>query len=428
MNKLVIYWGEKTSQYFYWHKQTSAVQNQPIHALESQKILKDDLISLADMAAHTKVELVISAKDIHFANLTVPGTAQRHLRKAIPYMLEEQIASSVDDLFVAIGDRQKDQTVPVRAILQTYLQEIIEKFNDAEINLSKISVDLDCLTTVDDEWKVILLDNQCLVVESSGKAWHCDNEDFSWLVQKELNQKEDEEENDNTDLAVAIPITIVGDNQEVLTLFKNNLPAGRFAPSVEAVDSVYQVLLANNNQAINLLQAEFEPKSENSALKKLLSKVAVVFAVLFVGFLINQGSQIYTLSAKAEMLETQKEKLWARAFPGRKMPKTSNRQIQSTLRSLTSVSGDNEFLTMLDDVTAKINNLSQLYPTNISYEGARQELRLDLIGSEYEVLNQYRDQLTSSGYKVDMNSATQRGDGYSSRFIISKPTLNKKRS
>ena len=34
------------------------------------------------------------------------------------------------------------------------------------------------------------------------------------------------------------------------------------------------------------------------------------------------------------------------------------------------------------------------------------------------ILNSYRDELKNAGHEVDMSSATQRGEGYSSRLII----------
>ncbi len=414
MNRLTIFWGDKNQKHFFWHFEGTAKDSVAVPQLESREILKDDLVVIADMAATSKVELVLSANDVHFAQVSVPGKAHRHMRKAIPFMLEEQVAESVDELFVAIGARNNEK-IAVRAIARRYLQSLVDKFKSAEIKLDKVIVDLDCVLR-DEEGVLAILDNEKVLIAEHGKEnWQCDVDDFSWLIQKQINAEETEDA-----LPVAIPLSIVSENEDNAKMFEQNLPVGRFAPVVEPCDDIHAYIAQQSIDAINLLQAEFEPKSENSAIKQMLTKVAIVFAFVLGVHLTYQGSQWFTLAAKADVLEQEKEALWKQAFPGRKMPKSANRQIRSAVKSLSAGSGNSAFLTMLDEVTALISNANDLYPTNVSYDVARNEMRIDLIGKEYATLNVYRDSLVKSGFQVDMNSATQRGEGYSSRFIIKK--------
>ena len=123
MNKLTIFWGDKNAQSFRWYIENSKNTEQTskaIHDLESKEILKADLNVLADMAEGASVRLVISSNDVHINQVDMPNKAQRHLRKAVPFLLEEQLAESVDDVFIAIGERLKIQKTPVRAISSKY--------------------------------------------------------------------------------------------------------------------------------------------------------------------------------------------------------------------------------------------------------------------------------------------------------------------
>ena len=414
MNKLTIFWGDKNQKHFSWHFSGNENESIAVPQLESREILKDDLICLADMAVSSKVEVVLCANDVHFAQVSVPGKAHRHMRKAIPFMLEEHVAESVDELFIAIGGRNNEK-IAVRAVARNYLQSIVEKFKSAEIKLDKVMVDLDCVVREEEGILAVLNSEKVLIASNQKENWQCDVDDFSWLIQKQINAEENE-----GDLPIAIPLSIVSDNEDNAKLFEQNLPAGRFAPAIELCEDIDDFLSAHSAAAINLLQAEFEPKSENSAIKKMLTKVAIGLAFILGVHLTHQGSQWFALAAKADVLEQEKEALWKQAFPGRKMPKSANRQVQSALKSLSAGGGNSAFLTMLDEVTALISNPNDLYPTNVSYDVARNELRIDLIGNEYATLNAYRDSLVKSGFQVDMNSATQRGEGYSSRFIIKK--------
>ena len=138
MNELTLFWGSKDDPTFSWklaNDVTSSTSQVALHQLESEQILKADLSCIADMAVDAKVRLVLSNSDIVCANLQVPNKAQKLLRKAIPYMMEDDIATPVDQLFFALADKPIDSRLTVRAIDRYYLESILNMFNTAEIKL-----------------------------------------------------------------------------------------------------------------------------------------------------------------------------------------------------------------------------------------------------------------------------------------------------
>jgi len=236
MNKLTIFWNDQLSDSFYWCIDQSNIESQTsgaIHELDSHDLLKADLACLADSAQGKKVELVLSSSDIHFSQVTMPNKAQRHLRKAVPYLLEEQLSESVDDVFIAIGERLKSGDIPVRVINQEYIKQIIEQFEQAEIKLECIRVDLDLLSAPEVGYSVVFKDDLLLINEESGFQWNCELDDFSWLVQKRLSEASAEKKDDSDDLPVAIPMQVISDNEDSYTLFERQLPVGVFAPQLK---------------------------------------------------------------------------------------------------------------------------------------------------------------------------------------------------
>lgn len=417
MNKLTIFWGDKNAQSFRWYIENSKNIEQTskaIHDLESKEILKADLNVLADMADGASVRLVISSNDVHINQVDMPNKAQRHLRKAVPFLLEEQLAESVDDVFIAIGERLKNQKTPVRAISSKYFKQILKQFESAEIKLASVTVDTDLLATPEEGYQVAFLENYLLLKQDNEQCWSCNQSDFSWLVQKQLADDTEDE------LPIAIPMNVVCDDEEAYTLFENQLPVGRFAPHMQLVESVEQSFLATQQPSINLLQGEFEPKVENSPLQKMLIKVASIAALILVTHIAYQGSQWVSLEQQKSLLGKERNALWKQAFPSRQLPSNPDKSLRSFLKTLSGADGESSFLALLQSTTTKINNLERLYPTNISYDASRNELRMDLIAIDLPILNQYRDVLSQSGHQVEMSSATQRGDGYSSRLIIRK--------
>jgi len=424
MAKLVLFWGEKSDLSFSWRmvggqeKDSSQLPSDHIdrYQIESHDLLKADLSCLAEMAEMSGtrgVTLVLSSTDITAAQVEVPNKAQRLLRKAVPYMLEDEVATSVDDLFFAFADKQKNKKLAVRAIERDYLENLIEEFQQAEIRLNEILTDIDLIAAPEEGIKLVVSPSHCLSIDSEESRWHCHPDDYSWLIQKQINAADEDEE-----LPIAIPLEIY--SEEPVDQFVHQLPVGRFASESHHVADIYEWMLEQKNTSVNLLQAEYEPKKENSKFKGFLLKVATVAGFMLITHLFYQGANIYTLSEKKEQLDKQKLTLYKQAFPGAKKVRNPEKSMKVYVNSLGSSSGEGDFLSLLSSSSQQLTDLSKIYPTNISYDGTRNELRLDVIASDLTVLDQYAESLKSNGHKVEKSPETQRGEGYSSRLTIVK--------
>ena len=427
MAKLTLFWGERSDPSFVWmSEQTDSGDSiSSGYQISSKNLLKADLSCLADMLADDSVTLVLSSSDIVSAQIEVPQKAQKLLRKAIPYILEDEIATPVEELFFAFSQKNKNGLLPVRAIARNYIEELVAYFSAAELKLDKILVDIDLLEKSELGMSLILSNSECLIVEDDEKRWRCHSDDFSWLVQKQFEQQEKEDNlADNEHMPIALPLDIYSD--EATDQFEHKLPVGRFAVETHLLDNKQQFLFknaANIHNAINLLQAEYEPKKENSELTNFLFKAASIVGFVLLTHIIYQSVTLYTLSEKKSQLETQKVTLYKQAFPSRKAPASAARAVKSMrshMRTLGGGGGEGDFLTLLSSSSEKLTDLSQIYPTNINYDNARNELRMDLIASDLVVLDQYADALRNSGHKVSKSSETQTGDGYSSRLTINR--------
>ncbi|MCF6193207.1 MAG: type II secretion system protein GspL [Kangiellaceae bacterium] len=440
MANLTLFWGERTDPSFVWMSEQAnsdgAVSS--CYEISSKNLLKADLSCLADMLAGDSVTLILSSVDIVSAQVTVPQKAQKLLRKAIPYILEDEIATPVEELFFAFSQKNKEGLLPVRAIAKDYIEELIAFFMSAELKLENILVELDLLEKPDQGLSLLLSGSECLIAETDDKRWHCFSDDFSWLVQKQFVQKEksassgcgssksgsDKKKSDDEIMPIALPLDIY--SSEPTDQFEHKLPVGRFAVETHLLENKEEFLfknISNDNKAVNLLQAEYEPKRENSQLTSFLLRVASIVGFVLLTHIIYQSVSLYSLSNKNDQLEAQKLTLYKQAFPTRKIPSSAGRAVKSMrshVRSLGGASGDGDFLSLLNSSSEKLTDLTKIYPTNINYDSARNELRMDLIASDLVVLDKYADELRNSGHKVSKSSETQTGDGYSSRLTINR--------
>ena len=364
------------------------------------------------MAASNKVTLVLSSKDVTCTKVEVPNKATRMLRKIVPYILEEELASPVDSLFFALADKVQDQKVSVRIIDKDYLESVLAAFEKAEISLNAIYTDIDLINQPEEGMNLAVSGDKCMTIDSSGHRWSCDTQDYPWLIQKELGAIEEDA------LPIAIPLDIY--SQQETDELEHQLPVGRFAVSHHAVESFHQFLLTQKNSAINLLQAEYEVKQESSETTQFLTKVASIIGLVLLAHLLYQGVNIYTLSEQKEQLDKQQYTLYKQAYPGSKKVKKPFKEMSKRVKSTGSSGGSGNFHELLLSTTEQLKDLEKIYPTNISYDAAKNELRLDVIASDLVVLDQFADELKKAGHQVDKSSETQRGDGYSSRLTVSK--------
>jgi len=416
---LTIFWHSEKDPSFRWEiRQNSSSQSQAsdqsidAYQIENHDLLKADLNCISQMAMQAKVHLVIASSDAFSTQVQVPKKAQRLLRKAVPYMLEEEVASPVEEMFFALGERNKNEQLEVRAINRNYLERILEEFKAAEIEIKALYLDHDFIAPPELGIRLVIDQQECWFISQESERWTCHIDDFNWLIQKYLASDSDEE------LPVAIPLEIYA-GQECDT-FVRNLPVGRFAVEQNYFDDLNQFLLDNQSRPINLLQAEYEPKKETSSRRFFLIQTAKVASWVLAAFLVYQTTLIYTLSEKKQQLVKQQISIYKQAFPKVRKVRMPYRSMKSYLSKIGATSGDGNFLSLLSSVSNEIQDLSKIYPTNLSYDNQRKELKLDLIASDLMVLDQFADALKKSGHSVERSSETQRGSGYSSRITLKK--------
>ncbi len=413
---LTIFWNTNKEPSFHWElreadSNESATVDEAYH-IESHELLKADLSCLSQMAAKAKVNLIISSSDAFSAQVDLPKKAQRLLRKAVPYILEEEIASPVEELFFALGDRNAKGQLEVRAIDKNYLEKILAEFKQAEISLQAIYLDSDLIAAPEEGIRLLIHQQECWFINQDNERWTCHLDDFNWLIQKYLASDQED------DLPVAIPLEIYAG--EDVDAFIKGLPVGRFAVDTNYFEDLYSFLLDNQTSCINLLQAEYEAKQESSSSQVFLVQTAKVASWVLALFLVYQAALIYTLSEKKHQLDQQKKMIYKQAFPKTKKVRDPVRSMEAYLAKIGASGGEGSFLTLLATVSDELKDLSKIYPTNLSYDNQRKELKIDLIASDLTGLDQFVEALTKAGLKVDRSSETQRGDGYSSRLTLQK--------
>jgi len=101
-------------------------------ACDDGRIVTQGADALTEALPHAGERQIIAlapGESVLLTRVTVPSRKPHHIRKAVPYLLEEQIAADVTSLHFAIGPRDADGTVAVavvdRGLLAHWLETLI---------------------------------------------------------------------------------------------------------------------------------------------------------------------------------------------------------------------------------------------------------------------------------------------------------------
>ena len=158
--KLLIRIDQSAKQAIHWLVYST---DQQIIASGEYKQLSD-LAELTEKAQGRETSVLLSASMVQLKTIELPTKWNRKLEQALPFMLEEQLACDVDDVFIAIGEpgsKDDKPTINIALCDRDVLAELVALFDEHQIPVKHILPDALLLPEqADDELAVIELDGQ----------------------------------------------------------------------------------------------------------------------------------------------------------------------------------------------------------------------------------------------------------------------------
>ncbi|MBP2856399.1 type II secretion system protein GspL [Dickeya oryzae] len=312
------------------------------------------------------VRALVPSTDVTLHNLSLPRQSRRQLLQAIPFMLEEQVASDIDQLHFAVMDMQGD-TATVAVVQKSRLQTWLTLCEELGVPLETIMPDVMALPRADSAWSAISHQNLWLFRQDTGIGMAAEE---SWY-------------------------------QSLLSSFQP-LPAVHCYSPVPASALTWQPqpvtdLLTLAAQAtlpmsMDLRQGEYAPVKP---WKQALLPWRNVLIALSAWLLLVLGESVWThyqLYRQADYWRQESVRVYRKLFPDEKQVVNPRAQMQRHLQEVRT--GGSGFA-----LTEQMNRLQQLVAQNdgvslqsLSYDRSRDELRLSLRATSYAQMEQFRQQ------------------------------------
>ena len=366
-----------------------------------------ELNQLSEYSKGRNVTVLVNSADVRLYRHFMPTKPSRQLLKALPYMLEDELAEDIDTLHFSTGqtgfDKEQSQHwVDLAIVNKGLVHHWLQALNDAGIQTKELIPDVLCLPMADNANYTALQLSEFWLVREGDWQGSCLESVWSNIYWQQILQQETDAKRTIASHSPLSEITVSNieqnDNVE-LTQLEPEMPMLTLALGAELV-------------SWNLLQGDLAPKkavSQNWLTWRPVMVLAslVVVMTLISGFIDWQQNQSQLTLAQQELKST-----YNKAFPKEKFrANIVRRQLRRKVAEATGnidVSGSG-FLSQMETLTPVFKQFSKVQIDSIRFDGNRKELRLAMTAPSFQRFEQFKGQVESLGLEVKQGAVNNEG-------------------
>lgn len=366
----------------------------------------NELVTLSEKSKQRDVVVLVPGCDVAIKSLTVPGKSQKAVKLAAPYMLEDELAQDVDELFFAYANQKsdiEDHNCFLVAVERSQMQQWLQWLTDANIKAKFMLPDLLLMPLKENGASVIRLDDQLVTRTGSWQGFVVDLAFCSEIV-KSLKISDDGDQAQAIYSYSPLPeqltdLPIEKQPEELpLALFASQLASTKF----------------------NMLQGEFQINEKRSPVLIHWSRVAMVAGLALLLSFAMKGAQLMQVNQQQKAVEQEIISVYKKAFPQTKRVRVSTikSQLKSKLQQVGSTDSESGFLPMLAKVQPAFVKVPELKPESIKFDAKRQELRMQAVANDYQAFDKFKNEIEKMRLTVNQGAQRNQGDSVSGSLSI----------
>ncbi|MEO3879372.1 type II secretion system protein GspL [Rheinheimera fenheensis] len=345
----------------------------------------DALVELAERLGTRPVVALVPASDVVLKQVALPGKPNRQVLQALPYMLEEEQAEDIEQLFLALGkvvQHEGQYSQQVAICQRERLAQWLDWLQHAGFSVSRMLPDA-LLLPEKQLPACIQLQQQWLLKQSS---WQVSAIEANWWP-------------DYLQLAALPMLTSYSPWPEELLqshqLAEPELPLALLASELDKQD-------------FTLLQGEYKPKRQVNRHWQIWRTPALLALGCLALYLLQLGATNYQLSRQAASLSEQSRQLYLQAFPGERIFDL-NLQLKQKLAA-TGGAQQQSFLTLLQSLQQQLAKVPDISLDNLRFDSKRAELRFQAKGDGFQSFERLKTALEQAGFSVEQGALSNDGD------------------
>jgi general secretion pathway protein L len=343
-----------------------------------------DLSSLSERAGQRPITALVPTSDVLLKWVSLPAKAGRKALAAIPYMLEDEISSDINEQFFALGPKKGNKQA-VAIVSREKLQSWLLCIEQAGLTCDKLIPDVLALPQARQGWALVELSGQLLIRQDQ---WNGLQGEKSWLVQA-INHYAKQQ----TD-----PLNLENySGEELAELSHVDLEKMPLELPMKVL------AIGAGNVKFNLLQGDFKTKKQANGDWKKWRLAAALATLALLTTLIDKSIEQNHLSAKRVQLSAQIKAEYKRAFPNAGAFRDVRKTMRSKMAALEQGGGGASMLLMLSQLSSAFSD-SQVKPQTLRFDASRSELRMQAVANNYEALEQFKKLAEAQGFEVEQGA------------------------
>jgi general secretion pathway protein L len=349
------------------------------------------LSTLAERVGQRPVIALAPSSDILLKWVTLPPRAGRKVLSALPFMLEDELATDISEQFFAIGPKNGDQQA-VAVVSHDKMRMWQQWLSNAGLFCDTLIPDVLAVPVTENGWSILTLGEQLLVRQDSFKGMQGEQ---TWLLPMLSHFASQQEE--------AVTITnyagLALDDMPNTTISEAPLELPMHVLAKEALASKF-----------NLYQGEYKVKRKRSSGLSQWRTAAVLAVIVLATSLIDKTVTLYQLESQNAALKADINAAVKAGFPNLGMVRNVKLKLQSELAKLEQGGGDASMLIMLDQLTPAFA-ATKITPQTLRFDSTRTEIRIQAQGKNFEALEQFKKLAESAGFVVEQGAFNNRDNG-----------------
>lgn len=362
----------------------------------------------ADLTWSGGVYAMIPGENVLLTSAAVPSKQKRQILQAVPYMVEERLATEVEDCHFAIGDRREDGEIGVAVLDHDYLATWLARLKEA--NIYPRSITPDVLLVPRESAATVMVDGERVLVRTGTTGGFCVEKSLFPTIATLLT---------NTQRA-GLTVLVHPDEEEQAQLQLTQIHLeGDKEPDVRKLEyTPFEALCRHyDRDALNLLQGEFRVEEETGTNTGAWRSAAILAGCAFLLHLLLVTAQGIYLDVKGRHYEARATELYRDVFPNDRNVRDMRRRWQAHL-SGQPTDGSADFLNLFRQ-TAKNLPGSRLVLNNVNYNESRGDMILQLQAPNSDQLVAFSQTLSKIGLQADVGTISQDADRVNGSIKVS---------
>lgn len=340
-----------------------------------------ELPSLKNQFAQTQVAILVPGELITLRSIDINGRLTPAVIQSIPYRIEEDLASDIEGVHIAILGKKGDQVI-IAAVEHQWMSRWQEWLESAGIHACCWIPDTLALPWQEGQCSALILGEQCLFRHDCWKAGSVHHQLWP-LFEAELKEQ-------------GLPIT-------GFSAADSDFPEHWHKEHINA--PLEKMVI---DPGLNLLQGRWQQQAPWKKSLKRLRLAASMGALTILCWFASIGIDSWQLNQQAESYRAESYRLYNQLFPGERVIRLKS-QLNEKLTALDTIQATNDgLITLLNSLVPAFEAQGDLQALSLQYDQPRNQLKIEAKADSYDSFSQFRE-AASQQANINVESLEQQG-------------------